>query len=64
MDWEKYQLILFNMIQNAVKYNKKKGVIIIQLNYWAKESDVIGYQMMKMKSASIDEDSNKAKDVY
>ena len=64
MDWEKYQLILFNMIQNAVKYNKKKGVIVIQLNYWAKESDVIGYQMMKMKSASIDEDSNKAKDVY
>ena len=64
MDWEKYQLILFNMIQNAVKYNKKKGVIIIQLNYWAKESDVIGYQMMKMKSASIDEESNKARDVY
>ena len=52
------------MIQNAVKYNKKKGVIIIQLNYWAKESDVIGYQMMKMKSASIDEESNKARDVY
>lgn len=32
MDWVKYQLILFNIIQNAVKYNKKKGYIIIELN--------------------------------
>ena len=32
MDWNKYQLILFNIIQNAVKYNNKNGVILIELN--------------------------------
>ena len=31
MDWVKYQLILFNIIQNAVKYNNKNGVILIEL---------------------------------
>ena len=28
-DWLNYQLILFNMIQNSVKYNKFKGDIFI-----------------------------------
>ena len=31
-DWHKYQLILFNIIQNAVKYNNQKGVILIVLD--------------------------------
>jgi signal transduction histidine kinase len=31
-DWEKYQLIIFNIIQNAVKYNQQDGNIIITLN--------------------------------
>ena len=28
-DWEVFELILFNFVQNAVKYNKKKGVVAI-----------------------------------
>ena len=28
-DWRLYQLIIFNIIQNAVKYNKKGGTINI-----------------------------------
>ena len=28
-DWLNYQLILFNMIQNSVKYNKFKGDIFV-----------------------------------
>lgn len=28
-DWKKYQLIVFNIIQNAVKYNKYNGSIIV-----------------------------------
>ena len=31
-DWEMYQLILFNIVQNAVKYNKFQGDIIIKIN--------------------------------
>ena len=31
-DWEMYQLILFNVLQNAVKYNQYFGDIIIKLN--------------------------------
>jgi len=31
LDWELYQLILFNIIQNAVKYNKPKGDIVVLL---------------------------------
>lgn len=30
-DWKIYQLIMFNIIQNAVKYNKPKGHIDIYL---------------------------------
>ena len=30
-DWEKYQLILFNVVQNAVKYNSFLGHIVITL---------------------------------
>lgn len=30
-DWDKYQLILFNIIQNAVKYNMIDGNILIAL---------------------------------
>ena len=30
-DWKLYQLIIFNIIQNAVKYNKPKGEINICL---------------------------------
>ena len=29
--WEKYQLILFNVVQNAVKYNSFLGHIVITL---------------------------------
>ena len=28
-DWKLYKLILFNIIQNAVKYNKNEGKILI-----------------------------------
>lgn len=31
LDWEKYQLILFNIVQNAFKYNVPKGFIVIVL---------------------------------
>jgi len=30
-DWKIYKLILFNVVQNAVKYNENKGKIIIDL---------------------------------
>ena len=30
-DWKIYKLILFNLIQNAVKYNENRGKIIIDL---------------------------------
>ena len=28
-DWDVFELILFNFVQNAVKYNSKKGVIVV-----------------------------------
>ena len=28
-DWDVFELILFNFVQNAVKYNSKKGFIAI-----------------------------------
>jgi len=28
-DWDNYELILFNLIQNAVKYNNTQGDIFI-----------------------------------
>lgn len=31
-DWTNYKLILFNIFQNAVKYNNEKGVIVILLS--------------------------------
>jgi len=31
-DWKVYELILFNILQNAVKYNKIEGDIIIAIN--------------------------------
>lgn len=31
-DWYKYQLVLFNMIQNAYKYNLEGGYIFIMLS--------------------------------
>jgi len=31
-DWESYQLILFNILQNAVKYNRYSGDIIIKIS--------------------------------
>ena len=31
-DWNRYELILFNIIQNAVKYNSQRGDIIIVLS--------------------------------
>ena len=30
-DWKKYQLILFNIVQNAVKFNNKDGEVVIVL---------------------------------
>lgn len=32
LDWKNYQLILFNLIQNAVKYNHADGEVIIALS--------------------------------
>lgn len=32
LDWEKYELILFNIIQNAVKYNQYFGNLAIILH--------------------------------
>ena len=29
VDWAKYKLIVFNLVQNAVKYNKEGGSIQI-----------------------------------
>ena len=31
-DWDKFQLIIFNILQNAVKYNKFEGSIVIIIN--------------------------------
>ena len=31
IDWRLYQLIIFNIIQNAIKYNKRKGKISITI---------------------------------
>ena len=31
-DWDKYQLILFNMLQNAVKYNSFMGTVVFLLS--------------------------------
>ena len=31
-DWDKFQLIIFNILQNAVKYNKFEGSILIILD--------------------------------
>ena len=28
-DWDVFELILFNFVQNAVKYNKKQGVVAV-----------------------------------
>ena len=32
-DWDNYELIMFNLIQNAVKYNVMKGDIYIIVSY-------------------------------
>ncbi len=29
LDWKIYELILFNIIQNSIKYNKENGEILI-----------------------------------
>lgn len=31
-DWDSYQLVLFNIVQNAVKYNNIKGDLIVVMN--------------------------------
>ena len=31
-DWDKFKLVIFNILQNAVKYNSFEGFIIIILN--------------------------------
>ena len=31
LDWKIYQLVLFNLVQNAVKYNKECGHITIEM---------------------------------
>ena len=36
-DWRLYQLIIFNIIQNAVKYNKREGTIHVKTQL--KDSD-------------------------
>lgn len=44
-DWESYKLILFNIIQNSVKYNNEKGKIVILLslshNFVSKASTLV-----------------------
>ena len=32
-DWNLYSAILFNLIQNAIKYNKKNGSVNIRLDF-------------------------------
>jgi hypothetical protein len=32
VDWEMYKLILFNIVQNAIKYNQFKGDLLIKIN--------------------------------
>jgi len=32
LDWAKYQLVLFNLLQNSVKYNTSKGHIVVILS--------------------------------
>lgn len=32
-DWAMYQLILFNIMQNAIKYNRNHGKIVVQLDF-------------------------------
>lgn len=29
VDWKRYELVLYNLIQNAIKFNKNQGDIII-----------------------------------
>ena len=37
-DWNNYKLILFNVIQNAVKYNSENGTILILLSLKNRQS--------------------------
>jgi signal transduction histidine kinase len=30
-DWKIYQLIIFNIVQNAIKYNTKEGLITVSI---------------------------------
>lgn len=39
-DWRLYQLIIFNIIQNAVKYNKREGTISVSTELKDSELDV------------------------
>ena len=32
LDWNLYQLIVFNIVQNAIKYNRSEGDIVIMLS--------------------------------
>lgn len=36
-DWKKFELALFNIVQNAVKYNSRGGVIAIILSLFSIE---------------------------
>lgn len=38
-DWEMYQLILFNIMQNAVKYNRHQGEIFIRVDFEPVDSE-------------------------
>ena len=42
-DWKLYQIILFNFIQNSVKYNTKYGSIKIQFSLTTKEDHSLEY---------------------
>lgn len=39
LDWEKYELILFNIIQNAIKYNSFQGNIVFVLKCYRYEGE-------------------------
>ena len=52
LDWKNYQLILYNMIQNSIKYNFSNGIILILLNLKRR------HQMEESFSFKSNEDEN------
>jgi signal transduction histidine kinase len=38
-DWSVYELILFNILQNAIKFNQKSGDVVVVLRIWDNKND-------------------------